>query len=85
MVSTWLYHEKTGDFPDGGCYNAQPATLLRDWETLDRRYAEIYDHCKDLEKDEIWLPSTLTAEIPDEPLAEAPPQANPLLSRLMGG
>lgn len=79
-----MLHEKWGTYPNGGCYDDQPAALLRDWDTLDRRYADIYEHCQDLEKDQVWLPSTLTTEIQDEP-EELEPEPVSVMSRLRGG
>lgn len=70
-----MYHEKTGRFPDGGCYNDQPETLLNDWATLDRRYADIYEHLRDAKEQETdWLPETLQ----DFPDAAPEPEIVPL-------
>lgn len=78
-----MLHEKWGIFPDGLSYNDQPAALLRDWDTLDRRYADIWEHCKDLEKEDVWLPPTLTVDIADEP-EEAEPETVGVMQRLRG-
>lgn len=39
-LDTWIEHDEHGLYPEAGGYNDQDAQLMKDWQTLDRRYGK---------------------------------------------